>query len=332
MWLLVRTASGHTHTHCCYKYGSKDCRFCFPRPVVGVTHLDEHLRLHYERSPDSIFINNYNSNVLKLIKCNHDIQVLTCSTKGPSKPAAARFVSRCFIQLISLSLRALAIESSPAVCVEIVHYVAKYATKSSAQNVVHEAGISEAAAIARARSRNIDANGQPVATYALKALLGLAHQLCTSIEVSDVAVALTLRSRLVITQQSICLLQCDDLKTYRMTLMQATFETPWMRTRTGEELHSDEFVAFPLGQVNESNEKKNQKKTSLLRDLFLVSRIFEWRAIWWVLAQHRRRRCFGRACRFLSLAICRARSHVRARSRRTAPSRATHRTTSSSTV
>lgn len=76
----------------------------------------------------------------------------------------------------------------------IVHYVSKYVTKHS-QAIVNETGIAEAAAIARARQRALDANGQPIGTnYAMSAMLSLAHQISSATEISAVAAAFTLRA------------------------------------------------------------------------------------------------------------------------------------------
>ena len=77
MQRVIEKNNVHKHTCTCYKYGSCDCRFKFPRPVVELSHIDENGVIFLRRRPGNECVNNYNDITSSLVRSNMDIKLLS---------------------------------------------------------------------------------------------------------------------------------------------------------------------------------------------------------------------------------------------------------------
>jgi hypothetical protein len=71
---LARSRQIHTCQGVCYKYGSKTCRFKFPRPILLATSFKDGVILAKRLDTHC---NNYNRAILSCLRNNHDVKFLT---------------------------------------------------------------------------------------------------------------------------------------------------------------------------------------------------------------------------------------------------------------
>jgi hypothetical protein len=71
---LGRRFQAHVCKGVCKKYGSKSCRFKFPRPIILVTDFKDGVILSKRLDVDC---NNYNRAIMSVMRNNHDIKLLT---------------------------------------------------------------------------------------------------------------------------------------------------------------------------------------------------------------------------------------------------------------
>ena len=71
----VRQIHSRKHNPCCFKYGSKRCRFHFPRKVLLQTTFDEDTGVVYIKRNHG-YVNNFNKWFSIITRGNHDIQFL----------------------------------------------------------------------------------------------------------------------------------------------------------------------------------------------------------------------------------------------------------------
>jgi hypothetical protein len=67
-----------THTASCSKFGTKECRFNFPREIVETSRYDEQSGGIVSRR-NNAWLNPCNLVLMYLLRCNHDIQLLSTS-------------------------------------------------------------------------------------------------------------------------------------------------------------------------------------------------------------------------------------------------------------
>ena len=152
--LLVERCQMHKCTFCCTKFGSKTCRFRFPRLARLQTSFDDSNVLHMHRSDASEWVNSFNVPTLLAARCNHDASCLMFTALGPV----------------------------------MAYYCAKYITKKSAVQLAHKAALRYASAMARHEQRG--AKTDDFVRNARSALLRLVSSSPT--EVSAVAAAYSL--------------------------------------------------------------------------------------------------------------------------------------------
>jgi hypothetical protein len=83
---IVRSRQFHNDKHVpgCFKYGSKKCRFRFPRKLVPNTAFDETTGIILQKR-DREWLNNYNPWFSLIMRANHDIQYLFSQTEALDK-------------------------------------------------------------------------------------------------------------------------------------------------------------------------------------------------------------------------------------------------------
>jgi hypothetical protein len=82
---IVIKYQNHHHTPTCFKNGKQYCRFDFPRkmsPATVILDQDDAARnkgrfVLLKRTKQEVYINNYHPVLLKILKCNMDLQVVT---------------------------------------------------------------------------------------------------------------------------------------------------------------------------------------------------------------------------------------------------------------
>jgi hypothetical protein len=67
-----------SHTSSCRKFGAKECRFNFPREIVAASFFNEQTGSILSHRNHK-WLNPYNKILMFLLRCNHDIQLLTTS-------------------------------------------------------------------------------------------------------------------------------------------------------------------------------------------------------------------------------------------------------------
>jgi len=78
---LVTACNVHKHTQTCYKYGHKTCRFGFERPEVEISHIKDGV-IYLQRKKGNGWVNNYNSIMLQILRCNTDMKFICNGQQG----------------------------------------------------------------------------------------------------------------------------------------------------------------------------------------------------------------------------------------------------------
>jgi hypothetical protein len=72
---IINECNIHKHTTTCYKYGYKNCRFEFERPIVEVAKIENGV-IFLQRKKGNGWVNNYNDITSLVMRCNNDIKFI----------------------------------------------------------------------------------------------------------------------------------------------------------------------------------------------------------------------------------------------------------------